>query len=210
MTLALASRFTSMVISILPRAEVSVMSDMPSIFFSMTKSAILFTRSFLITPYGISDITIWSWSLCDSISALARISMRPRPVSKASLTPWRPNISPPVGKSGALTYSIRSDTDRSLLSISAIAPLSVSVRLCGGILVAIPTAIPLAPFTSRFGIRVGNTEGSDRVLSKFGIKSTVSSSRSRSISSPIFSSLTSVYRMAAGESPSIEPKLPCP
>ena len=37
-----------------------------------------------------------------------------------------------------------------------------SERLCGGILVAIPTAIPLPPFIKRFGILVGNTVGSVR------------------------------------------------
>ena len=31
------------------------------------------------------------------------------------------------------------------------------------ILVAMPTAIPLAPFTSKFGIREGRTNGSSRV-----------------------------------------------
>jgi len=32
-------------------------------------------------------------------------------------------------------------------------PSTTSERLCGGILVAIPTAIPEAPLTKRFGIR---------------------------------------------------------
>ena len=35
-----------------------------------------------------------------------------------------------------------------------------SRRLCGGILVAIPTAIPSEPFTSRLGNLEGRTEGS--------------------------------------------------
>ena len=38
----------------------------------------------------------------------------------------------------------------------------VSRRLCGGMLVAIPTAIPDEPFTSRFGKRDGRTSGSWR------------------------------------------------
>ena len=37
---------------------------------------------------------------------------------------------------------------------------TTSVMLCGGILVAIPTAIPEEPFTSRLGKRDGNTSGS--------------------------------------------------
>ena len=32
-----------------------------------------------------------------------------------------------------------------------------SLRLCGGILVAMPTAIPEDPLTNRLGTRVGNT-----------------------------------------------------
>ncbi len=47
----------------------------------------------------------------------------------------------------------------SSLSIYAGQPLITSVRLCGGIFVAIPTAIPEEPFTSRFGILVGMTSG---------------------------------------------------
>ena len=37
---------------------------------------------------------------------------------------------------------------------------TTSRRLCGGMFVAIPTAIPLAPFTSRFGNAAGSTDGS--------------------------------------------------
>ena len=40
-----------------------------------------------------------------------------------------------------------------------------SRRLCGGMLVAIPTAIPDEPLTSRFGIRDGSTVGSVVLLS---------------------------------------------
>ena len=43
-----------------------------------------------------------------------------------------------------------------------------SERLWGGIFVAIPTAIPEAPFTSRLGILVGKTEGSVSESSKLG------------------------------------------
>ena len=35
-----------------------------------------------------------------------------------------------------------------------------SPRLCGGMFVAMPTAMPEEPLTSRFGIRVGSTDGS--------------------------------------------------
>ncbi len=68
-------------------------------------------------------------------------------------------------------------------SISSTVASMISLRLCGGMLVAMPTAMPLAPLTSRLGIRDGSTTGSSRVWSKFGMKSTVSFSRSARISS---------------------------
>lgn len=43
--------------------------------------------------------------------------------------------------------------------------LITSAKLCGGMLVAIPTAIPEAPFTNRFGKRAGKTVGSFSVSS---------------------------------------------
>ena len=43
-------------------------------------------------------------------------------------------------------------------------------------LVAMPTAIPWLPLTSRFGNRPGRTVGSSLDPSKFDVKSTVSSS----------------------------------
>ena len=75
--------------------------------------------------------------------------------------------------------------------------------------VAIPTAIPLDPFTSRFGNFDGRTTGSRIVPSKLSIQSTVSFSRSCKISSATFESRHSVYRIAAGSS-SVLPQFPCP
>ena len=43
--------------------------------------------------------------------------------------------------------------------------LITSVKLCGGILVAIPTAIPLEPFTNKLGNLLGRTTGICSVLS---------------------------------------------
>ncbi len=74
--------------------------------------------------------------------------------------------------------------------------------------VAIPTAIPVVPFTRRFGNLAGSTVGSFSVSSKLGMKSTVSLSISAIISIEILESLASVYRMAAAPSPSTDPKLP--
>ena len=71
-------------------------------------------------------------------------------------------------------------------------PSITSVKLWGAMLVAIPTAIPEAPFNNKAGILVGNTVGSWSVSSKFKLKSTVSLSISANISSAIFCSLASV------------------
>ena len=46
------------------------------------------------------------------------------------------------------------------LSMNAIVAAIVSRRLCGGMFVAMPTAMPLDPLTSRFGNRAGRTTGS--------------------------------------------------
>ncbi len=51
--------------------------------------------------------------------------------------------------------------------------------------VLIPTAIPEAPFTRRFGTFAGRTTGSWSRLSKLAVKSTVSRSMSSSISMAI-------------------------
>ena len=45
-------------------------------------------------------------------------------------------------------------------SIILIIPSITSFKLCGGIFVAIPTAIPDEPFIKSVGILVGNTVGS--------------------------------------------------
>src|SRR5207249_1573058 len=56
--------------------------------------------------------------------------------------PSMPQIMPPVGKSGPLTSFIRSATVMAGLSICAQTPSMISPRLCGGMFVAIPTAMP--------------------------------------------------------------------
>ena len=101
---------------------------------------------------------------------------------------------PLVGKSGPFTCSIRSDSSASGLSSTQIVALITSRRLWGGILVAMPTAMPEEPLTSRLGNREGSTRGSFRLSSKFGSQSTVSFSISRSISSESRDIRASVYR----------------
>ena len=67
-------------------------------------------------------------------------------------------------------------------SIIATKPFITSTRLCGGIFVAIPTAIPSEPLINSVGTADGNTDGSLSVSSKFSVQLTVSLSRSLSIS----------------------------
>ena len=64
-------------------------------------------------------------------------------------------------------YVISSSIEISGLSINATIPSTTSPRLCGGIFVAIPTAIPFAPFSNKFGSLAGNTTGSSKLSSKF-------------------------------------------
>ena len=46
--------------------------------------------------------------------------------------------------------------------MSSIVAVTISVKLCGGIFVAIPTAMPSEPLTNKFGKRAGKTFGSDK------------------------------------------------
>ena len=73
--------------------------------------------------------------------------------------PAFPSIIPPVGKSGPEISLIISSIEVFGLFIRLIEALITSVKLCGGIFVAIPTAIPEEPFIKRFGIFVGSTSG---------------------------------------------------
>ena len=74
--------------------------------------------------------------------------------------PLSPRITPPVGKSGPFMCCIRPGVSMSGFSMKAIVAAIVSLRLCGGMFVAMPTAMPLEPLTSRFGKRAGRTCGS--------------------------------------------------
>ena len=134
---------------------------MPSIRFSRTSSAMRATMDALFTWNGIAVMMIASRSLrMVSIVATPRMTTEPLPVISASRAPVRPMISPPVGKSGAGTMSRNSSRGISGRSIRARQASTISPRLCGGMLVAMPTAMPPAPLTSRLGMRDGRTEGS--------------------------------------------------
>ena len=86
--------------------------------------------------------------------------MRPRPLVYALTTPWMPRICPAVGKSGPGTSLIRSAIVTFGSLTSARHASMTSPKLCGGMFVAMPTAMPDEPFTSKFGMRVGSTDGS--------------------------------------------------
>jgi len=58
-------------------------------------------------------------------------------------------------------------------SIKRMQAAATSRRLCGGMSVAMPTAMPVVPLSSTCGRRAGSHEGSSRVPSKFGAQSTV-------------------------------------
>ena len=74
--------------------------------------------------------------------------------------PPSPITMAPVGKSGPLMWPISSSVVASGLSISSMAASIVSRRLCGGMFVAMPTAMPADPLQSRLGKRLGRTVGS--------------------------------------------------
>ncbi len=80
------------------------------------------------------------------------------------------------------------------LWMSRIVAVSTSERLCGGMFVAMPTAMPPEPLTSRFGNFAGNTVGSRFDSSYVGMKSTVSLLMSSRSSAAIRDRRDSVYR----------------
>ena len=85
---------------------------------------------------------------------------RPRPVRYASRIPDVPKMIAAVGKSGPGTCCMISSMVIASLSMYATQAFTISVRLCGGMLVAMPTAMPDEPLISRFGSLAGITSGS--------------------------------------------------
>ena len=78
--------------------------------------------------------------------------------------PRVPRICAWVGKSGpgmrSMSASSSSSRVASGFSSAHSAPVETSRRLCGGMFVAMPTAMPTEPLTRRFGNRAGRTDGS--------------------------------------------------
>ena len=69
-------------------------------------------------------------------------------------------ICPPPGKSGPGISAIKDSCDSLGFLMSATAASATSVRLCEGISVARPTAMPDAPFSKTKGSLAGNSLGS--------------------------------------------------
>ena len=156
-TFALTSLRSSMQMRIPSLLEWSFKAVIPSIFFSFTRSAIFSISLALLTRYGSSVTIIWLFPFGNvSIFDTARTRILPRPVRYASSIPLVPRIVAPVGKSGPFTiFKISSISvsrfSSTILSMIFTTAAIISFKLCGGMLVAIPTAIPEVPFTRRFG-----------------------------------------------------------
>ena len=141
-TLAFASFLSPIwILTAFSLSDSSLSSDIPSILFSFTRFAIFSINLALFTWYG-NDVTI----IFSSISASALTVIFPFPVVYACLIASLPRIIPPVGKSGPLIICINCSSVTLSSSIILIIPFITSVKLCGGIFVAIPTAIPEEPF----------------------------------------------------------------
>ena len=133
--MALASLRRSIQIRMPSRLEWSFRSVIPSIFLSLTSSAIFSIRRALLTRYG-SSVTIIRDLPFGSVSIFvtARTRILPRPVRYASSIPLVPRIVAPVGKSGPFTISRSSSIVVSLsssmiLSMILTTALITSLRL---------------------------------------------------------------------------------
>ena len=94
-----------------------------------------------------------------SIETVARVRKEPRPVRYASRMPSSPTIRPPEGRSGPGMSFMSSSRVASGFRTRWRAPAATSRMLCGAMLVAMPTAMPVAPLTSRLGYAAGSTAG---------------------------------------------------
>ena len=137
---------------------------MPASLPSFTISAIFAASWSGFTWYGSSVTTRQVRPWISSTLTTARMMIEPRPVRYASAMPRVPRIVAPVGKSGPLircvTAAASSSGPASGFASAQRAASATSRRLCGGIFVAMPTAMPSEPFASSAGNRAGSTTGS--------------------------------------------------
>ncbi len=145
-TSATSPRFSSMTTRMPSLSDSSRSSEMPSISLSRTSSAMRSSRRALFTWYG-SSVTMMAWRPppCRCLrNACARGSTGGRGrCDRRWRFPCAPLMMPAVGKSGPGMCCISSASVTSGSSSSARQALTTSVRLCGGMLVAMPTAMPV-------------------------------------------------------------------
>ena len=128
--------------------------------------AIVSIKFDFLTANGISFIIIELLPFfVVSILVFPLIKIEPFPVKYALLIPDFPTIIPPVGKSGPFTCLSKSSSDISGSSINLQQAFIISEGQCGGIFVAIPTAIPSEPFINKLGNSAGSNSGSKVVPS---------------------------------------------
>ena len=146
-----------------------------------------------VVPKGTSVMEIVRWSIC-----FMRALTLKRPPLRPSLY-FETSIKPPVGKSGYMQNS-------SPLNMAMEASIS-SLKLCGRISQANPTAMPFAPCASKRGNLTGKVSGSIFLPSYdgwkvvvFGLNTTSNANSDRR---------ASMYRGAAAPSPvRMFPQLP--
>ena len=115
----------------------------------------------LVRDLGDDDALALGACASTSISAAARTTRRPRPVRYASRMPRAP-VDDAAGREVRARHQYFMMPSMSHRRIRRAAPRwrrRSRVRLCGGMLVAMPTAMPDEPFTSRFGTTAGSTSG---------------------------------------------------
>ena len=164
-------------------SDSSLTSDTPSMVLELTRSAICSQSEALLVWYGMEVITTASraWPFLpppltfSTVAAPLRFTP-PLPVRYISLKPPRCcTMMPPVGKSGAGIASSRSSSVQfSGSEAYRTNAFATSLRLWGGMDVAMPTAIPVLPLMSRLGKRAGSTAGSVWDPSNVSVKSTAS------------------------------------
>ena len=138
----------------------SVTAETPCSFLAWTASLIFSITFSGPTVYGSSVTTMpLRRAVMLSTRVVARVRKVPRPVAYASRMPSSPTILPPVGRSGPGTKRISASRVASGWVMRCRAAEITSTRLCGAMLVAMPTAMPEAPLTSRFGNAAGSTSG---------------------------------------------------
>ena len=80
---------------------------------------------------------------------------------------------PPPAKSGAGASLRMSASVAAGLSSRSVQAAMISPRLCAGMSVVMPTAMPVLPLSKTLGTRAGSNAGSCKLPSKFCCQSTV-------------------------------------